>query len=191
MDPGDKRLTEIINDHSLRVNTIIENVLSISRREQTTTEQFDLVEWLLKFIDEFQSRNDLHSKKIEMNKAKDSIQIKFDPTQLHQVIWNLCENALRYSGGEKVVTFYAGFNDETERPYLDIIDYGQGISEEVRDQLFEPFFTTESRGSGLGLYLAKELCEANQASLSLLTTSAKGTTFRINFMHVDKQGELY
>lgn len=186
----DKRLTEIINDHSLRVNNIIENVLSVSRRERATAEIFEIIPWLKKIISEFESRYNLNSGDIDLEIKKKNISVRIDPSQLHQVIWNLCENAMRYSQGKPIITLSCNISDETQRPYIDIIDYGSGISEEIREHLFEPFFTTETKGSGLGLYLARELCEANQASLSLHSTSNKGTTFRLSFMHINKQYEL-
>lgn len=187
---GDKRLTEIINDHSLRVNNIIENVLSISRREQTTAERFELTPWLESFVNEFSSRYNLSNEDIRLNISNDDVLVKMDSSQLHQVVWNLCENAMRYSHTNPIITLSCGINDELDRPYLDVTDSGNGISGDIKEQLFEPFFTTEAKGSGLGLYLARELCEANQASLGLQSSSDKGTVFRINFMHMNKQDVL-
>jgi two-component system sensor histidine kinase PilS (NtrC family) len=186
----DKRLTEIINDHSLRVNNIIENVLSVSRREQTTPEKFEVVPWLKNFIIEFKARFNLSEQSILLNVNTSDILVKMDPSQLYQVIWNLCENAMRYSEGVPLIKLVCDISSETNRPYIDIIDYGSGISDAIKEQLFEPFFTTEVKGSGLGLYLARELCEANQASLSLHSTSLEGTTFRLSFMLLDKQTDL-
>lgn len=186
----DKRLTEIINDHSLRVNNIIENVLSVSRREQTSPEKFQIEPWMKSFIDEFKARYNLSKNSISLNINKNNIFVRMDPSQLYQVIWNLCENAIRYSQGEPMITVVCDISDVTERPYIDIIDYGNGMSDTIKAQLFEPFFTTEVKGSGLGLYLARELCESNQAALSLLTTSTEGTTFRLSFMHLSKQDDL-
>ena len=187
---SDKRLTEIINDHSLRVNNIIENVLSVSRREQTAAESFELVSWAKSFVDEFSVRFSLTDKDIELDGMSIDIMVRMDSSQLEQVVWNLCENAMRYSTGKPVLTLSCGINSESERPYLDVIDYGPGIPNDIKEQLFEPFFTTETKGSGLGLYLARELCEANQANLSLHSTTDKGTIFRISFMHMNKQDEL-
>jgi two-component system, NtrC family, sensor histidine kinase PilS len=186
----DKRLTEIINEHSLRVNNIIENVLSVSRREQATAEHFEIVSWLEKFKSEFESRYNLSDGDIEIDIKKKNIFVRIDPSQLQQVVWNLCENAMRYSKGKPMVLLSCDISEDSERPYIDIIDFGTGISDEIREHLFEPFFTTESEGSGLGLYLARELCEANQANLSLYSTSEKGTTFRLSFMHINKEYEL-
>lgn len=187
----DKRLTEIINDHSNRVNSIIENILSISRREKTTPEQIEIVSWLDDFIDEFQSRQELPGDSIKLICAENTIPVWMDASQLHQVLWNLCENALRYNNRRHypVITFTCDVNAESRRPYIDIIDRGSGIRDDVKGHIFEPFFTTEPRGSGLGLYLARELCEANRATLGLLSTSAQGTTFRLSFMpaYIDKQ----
>ncbi len=186
----DQRLTEIINDHSLRINNIIENILSISRREKTTAEKFALVPWLNKFIEEFETRCKLPRNSVRLKENKKDIFVRMDPTQLYQVLWNLCENAQRYSQGDPIMTLSCDIGDDSQRPYIDIIDYGTGISDEIKEQLFEPFFTTETKGSGLGLYLARELCEANQATLILNTTTNKGTTFRVSFMHINKEGEL-
>ncbi len=186
----DKRLTEIINDHSLRINNIIENVLSISRRGRATAEQFDIILWIEKFISEFSARYNLTNEDIEFKVNKKNISVRMDPSQLHQVIWNLCENAIRYSKDKPFITLFCDISDKTKRPYIDIVDYGPGISQKIMEHLFEPFFTTETKGSGLGLYLARELCEANQASLNLHSTSESGTTFRLSFMHINKQDEL-
>jgi len=186
----DKRLTEIINDHSLRVNNIIENVLSISRREQTTPEEIEILSWLKKFIDEFEQRFKLSSGDIELDIKKDNIFVRMDSSQLQQVVWNLCENAMRYSKGKPTILLACDINEETQRPYLDVIDFGCGVSDNVKRQLFEPFFTTEAKGSGLGLYLARELCEANQAALSLQSNTENGAVFRVSFMHMNKQDEL-
>jgi two-component system, NtrC family, sensor histidine kinase PilS len=190
LNAEDQRLTEIINDHSLRVNNIIENVLSISRREQSTPEEIVIIVWLKKFVSEFKQRFNLSDEDIELDIKREDIIVRMDPSQLYQVIWNLCENAIRYSQGKPIITLFCSVNEESQRPYLDVIDYGCGISDEVKGQLFEPFFTTEAKGSGLGLYLARELCEANQATLSLQSNTDNGAVFRLSFMHINKQDEL-
>ena len=113
-----------------------------------------------------------------------------DISHLYQVIWNLSENALRYSQGRPLIEFRWGIHEGTGKPYLDVVDNGPGMPEEVSSQLFEPFFTTDIGGSGLGLYISRELCEANQASLVLYKNTSKGCSFRIHFAHIEKQQNL-
>jgi two-component system sensor histidine kinase PilS (NtrC family) len=184
----DKRLTGIITEHSRRVNKIIENVLSISSRDPAIPVSIDLEEWLEKFIEEFATRYQLSDGSVNLVMQTDNPRALFDPAQLHQIVWNLCENAIRYSKRNPLLEFYCGVRTETGRTYVDIIDHGCGIPDEMVGQLFEPFFTTEIKGSGLGLYIARELCEANRALLNLHSNSPEGCTFRINFAHPDTQG---
>ncbi len=186
----DKRLVEIINEHSIRVNNIIENVMSISRREQSILEKVQIYSWLYLFINELKSKFKLSDDSIKLIIKNKDLQIKMDPIQIHQVIWNLCENALRYSAGKPLLSICCDISNDTKRPYIDIIDYGNGISEDIKDNLFEPFLTTEPGGSGLGLFLARELCEANQAALSLQSSSSEGSIFRVSFTHIDKQDQV-
>nr|MCH9670043.1 sensor histidine kinase [Gammaproteobacteria bacterium] len=115
------------------------------------------------------------------------LSVRFDPGQLHQVVRNLAENALHHSGEDEKIQLHGGIRTETQRPYLDVIDRGSGVSAEVAEQIFEPFYTTRGDGTGLGLYIAKELCEANRASLNLLA-SDQGCRFRITFADPRRQG---
>ena len=183
----DKRLTQIINEHCMRINNIIENVLNVSRREQSIPEKIELSSWLKVFKNELHTRYELPQDSIELNMPAKNIMARIDPSQLHQVLWNLSENALRYSKTFPYLSINCDIDNETDRPYIDIIDYGSGIPDDIKEHLFEPFFTTEAKGSGLGLYLARELCEANQATLSLQSSSKDGTIFRIVFMHISKK----
>jgi two-component system, NtrC family, sensor histidine kinase PilS len=93
------------------------------------------------------------------------------------VMWNLLRNAVRYARDEpaSVRIDVARFADQVE---LSIIDNGPGVQASNQGQLFEPFFTTESKGTGLGLYLARELCAANRAVLEYVDDMA-GAHFRI------------
>ena len=183
----DKRLVRIINDHSARMNTIIEDVLGISRRARAIPEKIELNAWLAAFRRELIARLELQEADIETDSAAAELFIRADASQLRQILWNLAENALRYAKQRPLLRLLAGTEPETGRPFVDIIDRGRGISGDIMDQLFEPFFTTEAQGSGLGLYVARELCEANQAALSLLSSSNAGATFRITFVHMDKK----
>ncbi|MFK7916409.1 MAG: ATP-binding protein, partial [Pseudomonadales bacterium] len=116
-------------------------------------------------------------------------EVRVDESQLQQVLTNLVGNGVRYSEGEtgrSYVALQGGIDERTDRPYLNIIDEGPGVPDDQSDNLFEPFFTTENKGTGLGLYISKELCEANQARLSYERTAEGGSCFRINFAHPDR-----
>jgi two-component system sensor histidine kinase PilS (NtrC family) len=79
-----------------------------------------------------------------------------------------------------------GRNAELSTPVLHVIDEGPGVSAEAEEHLFEPFYTTNPDGTGLGLYISKELCEANQAQLSYRRTSKGKSCFTIHFSHADR-----
>jgi two-component system sensor histidine kinase PilS (NtrC family) len=111
-----------------------------------------------------------------------------DPSQLQQVLDNLCENGLRHSEAQPRLRLEMGINDETARGYLDVYDSGPGVARDAAEHLFEPFFTTERSGTGLGLYIARELCELNQAVLAHLGMTEQGHGFRISFAHPQRQG---
>ncbi len=185
-DEENERLLQIIMDQSRRVNNIIENVQHISRREPATAEVFQIRPWLENFIREFISRHNLASGSVRFRIEPEDITVRMDTSQLYQVLWNLSENAIRYSTGNILLEFSVGIRRESQRAYLDVIDHGPGIPAEVIDHLFEPFFTTHSHGSGLGLYIARELCEANQVALDLHSNSSNGCCFRIHFPLMQK-----
>ncbi len=188
LNHADQRLTEIIKTNTERVNQIIENVLQLSRRRPTQPEQLDLQAWLQQFIHDYQENNDCHLELLNHNSC-DSIQTKIDTSHLSQVLTNLTDNGLRHSQqsiGEAKISYELGINPKTQLPYLNVIDEGEGIAEDSLAHIFEPFFTTEATGSGLGLYLSKELCEANHANLNFQRTHDNKSCFRIDFAHPDR-----
>lgn len=178
LSPIQTRLSQIVVNHTQRVNTIIENILQLSRRGPANTESFELYPWLQSFVEEYTNQHNLTETEILIHTPATSVIICFDPVQLYQVVGNLCDNGLRYSQGTPLLELTIG---ESERPYLDVRDHGKGMNEEVKKQIFEPFFTTETRGSGLGLYISREICAANQASLHLFANTNTGCCFRLHF----------
>ena len=110
--------------------------------------------------------------------------VNFDPHQLRQVVWNLYANACQHGvrpSESPCVELRAGLDYRGGRPFLEVRDAGPGVAEENVGKLFEPFFTTRTKGTGLGLYLARELCEANRAQLQYLPIPDGGSCFRIIF----------
>ncbi|MEX2475644.1 PAS domain-containing sensor histidine kinase [Marinobacter sp.] len=189
LEAGDRQMLDIIQRHSRRVNGIIENVLDLSRRRVASSEPINVGQWLREFRDEYlqtQTSDNQVAAEIELKLEPDLPSARFDKSQIEQVLVNLCDNGLRYSeynSGKRFVELHAGVTPDGERAYLDVRDIGPGIAEDQRTSVFEPFFTTDKRGTGLGLYLARELCEANQAHLSLVEDDNPGCCFRITFAH--------
>ena len=185
----DRRLTDIVVQQSRRVNTIIENVMTISRRRDVVSESFALRPWLSAFCAELCERFALDPRDLSEQWRVEPITVKIDKTQLHQVLWNLSENGLRYSRTAPRLTFIGGIIESNGRPFLDLQDSGPGLDEQVADLLFEPFVTSEVSGTGLGLYIARELCESNQAALTLVE-HRQGCRFRIVFAHPGRQQRI-
>lgn len=177
LDPSDIKMTDIIQRHSKRVNQIIENTLQLSRRSEPTIDTIIIVPWLEKVISDIEIQNHENSitKNIFIVSKGEELCARFDSNQMEQVIINLVENAL-YHGNKQTkdasVIIAVGTTQDQNQVFIDVMDLGNGISKEGLDHLFEPFFTTESQGTGLGLYLSREICEANQAQLDYLDPKA-------------------
>jgi two-component system sensor histidine kinase PilS (NtrC family) len=181
----DEKLTQIINTQVLRLNGIIENVLNLSRQQRGTPEVVELKTWLIGFRDEFCSSQQLPQTQIEISIEPEDTLISFDPNHLHQVMWNLCSNAIshyRQNIRSLQIRLQGGYTSGSQRPFLDVIDNGAGISPEAEQHIFEPFFTTNSTGTGLGLYITKEVVESNRAKIRHLALPTEGTCFRLQFL---------
>ncbi len=179
-----KRLTRIIGDNAQRVNTIIENVMRISRGQSSHPATVRLQDWLQKFAAELVNAEGCAPASLRVQVRPRDLVVRMDPSQLHQILWNLCKNACEHGvdeAGKAEITLNAGEEAPGRAPFLDVIDRGPGIDPGVIDEIFEPFYTTRTRGTGLGLYLARQLCELNQASLDYLPQPRGGGCFRIRF----------
>lgn len=205
LNTSDKRLLSIIDSHSKRVNQIIENILQLSRRRPSNPQQLDLSQWIPAFINDYTLTKG-PSKKLSIefvdkmpavsalfsvfdDDQQSRMHAKFDPSQLQQVLTNLCDNGIRYGipkAGRGDLRIEIGNDAQHQQSYIRVIDYGPGVTAENSKHLFEPFFTTENTGSGLGLYICKELCEANQALISYRQTDQGESCFHIQLAHPDK-----
>lgn len=186
----ESKLLDIINNHSQRMNTIIQNVLELSRHKPSDIERIELGSWLQGFSERLKNvyRNPVHCQVIT---PQVPVWIRFSPSQLEQVLTNLCDNGLRYSQkrtGEATITLDLGVDGTTQSAWLDVIDEGPGVKESETEQVFEPFYTTETGGTGLGLFICKELCEANNARLFFQRAADGRSAFRLGFAHPDRPG---
>jgi two-component system sensor histidine kinase PilS (NtrC family) len=182
LSEADKRMVEIINNHCSRVNEIVENILQLSRRERSRPESIDLSQWAQHFVEEYKTGNDLGEDQLRAVTQTRHVEALVDPQQLQQVLWNLVQNALRYGrlpGEPARVSVVPRMATEKGPPLIEVVDRGPGIPSKVAAQIFEPFFTTHEYGTGLGLYLARTMCEANQATLEYVPVAGGGSCFRI------------
>lgn len=180
----EKRLTDIITNNSERVSTIIDNVLQLSRRDSTRQERIELNAWLKEFLTEFRQTSQTSEQTLQFDPSAADIEVRVDPSHLHQLLWNLCENALKYGrkpGTDPLIEIRTGRIVTSERPYLEVQDRGPGISSPDAERIFEPFFTAGAGGTGLGLFIARELAQCNRAVLSYEPRDGGGSAFRIVF----------
>lgn len=164
------RLLTIIRDNTLRLDRMINDVLKLNRGERAHREVFALGEFLHTFVEQFCQIEKLPADVMTLELAADP-KIAFDQSHLNQIMWNLCRNAVRHCRREKgsirIAVDVIGGGDIVK---LDVVDDGPGVPPAVRNQLFEPFFTTVNSGTGLGLYIAREICAANDATLDYIET---------------------
>jgi two-component system sensor histidine kinase PilS (NtrC family) len=179
----ERRLTDIIRNNAERVSTIINNVLQLSRREATQPTRLTLGDWIEEFLAEFCETMQVPRSQIEFREDAVDLEVRFDPSHLHQVAWNLCDNAIKYGEvrGGISVEIKLGRLNPSNRPFLEVADRGPGIEPKAVDRIFEPFFTGRKGGTGLGLFIARELCQLNRAILLYEPRSGDGSIFRIVF----------
>ncbi len=171
-----ERLARIIRDNALRLDRMVKDVLELNRRDRMQSEEIALDSFLATFIDDFVRNENLSSDAIALQ-GQSGLSVQFDRVHLHQILWNLVRNGWRYGAKQpgSVVIRRVSVGSRVE---LQVIDDGPGIPAEVRPQLFEPFFTTDSRGTGLGLYISRELASANGAQLDYQPAGV-GSVFRL------------
>jgi len=179
----DRRLTEIIRTNADRVSGIIDNVLRLSKREEAHTERLSLQAWCEEFHEEFCETMQWPLERLQTISAATDIEVRADPSQLRQIVWNLCENALKHGmpqNPDGMVEIRYGRMTATARPFLEIADRGPGVAPEHAERIFEPFFSG-GRGTGLGLFLARELAQTNGATLLYEARQGGGSIFRLVF----------
>ena len=189
LPPGDRRLLDIIQGQCKRMDGIVDSVLGLARRERAQAEVVDLPQLIRRFLAEYTAAHPLGADTVsEHSEAPVAAQV--DPRQLQQVLAVLIHNARAYGhapGLPARIELRPRVVDG-QQVELDVIDHGPGIAPVVAAQLFEPFFTTSEHGTGLGLYIARQLCEANQGSLQYVAVASGGACFRIRLPRGGSRG---
>jgi two-component system sensor histidine kinase PilS (NtrC family) len=188
-DVTQSRLLQIIHDNTHRLDRIVQDVLRLNRRDRATPEKLDLEVTLRQFVERFCQAEKIPAGTFVLA-VGEGLAVCFDRLHLDQVLWNLCRNAWHYCRRQE-----GSICLSVMRPLpgnivqLDVSDDGPGVAEALRAQLFEPFCTTNSTGTGLGLYIARELCDANGSMLGYVETG-RGARFRIGFSSRECGGKL-
>jgi two-component system sensor histidine kinase PilS (NtrC family) len=150
----------------------------LRRTDTAHRESFKVVDYLRTFVEQFCQIEKMDSAVFHLELNADP-HVLFDRSHLNQVMWNLCRNAARHCRREKAsIRLAVSWDHKDSTVKLDVIDDGPGVPAELRAHLFEPFFTTATGGTGLGLYIAREVCEANNARLDYVETD-RGARFTV------------
>jgi two-component system, NtrC family, sensor histidine kinase PilS len=175
---GERRLLEIIRNNVFRLDRIVEEILYLNRRDRANPEPIEPGTYLNNFANEFYLTDKVPSGVLDIE-VRTSQPFMFDRQHLNQVLWNLVRNAWRHSrkepGSVRIVVWPAAAPGKI---VIDVHDDGPGVAPKNQAHLFEPFFTTDAQGTGLGLYIARELCEGNAARIEYVE-NPRGGQFRI------------
>lgn len=185
LDQSDRKLTHIITTQVQRLDKIVQNVLNLSRQQKGQPERIRLLDWLMNFRIEFTQHHNIHLQQVSIDINPPDLCILFDSSHLHQVMANLCSNVISHHDKPDdhiSILLRADHDSVRDQPYLDIIDNGPGIDMQNQEQIFDPFFTTSSKGTGLGLFITKEIIESNRGKIRHISTSSEGNCFRIYFL---------
>jgi two-component system, NtrC family, sensor histidine kinase PilS len=186
-DPASKRMLQIIGDNVQRLDQIIKDVLELNRRDRTNQESIHLENFMQDFYTQFCAVEKISESNFTLSiKTVESV-VAFDRRHLNQILWNLCKNGWRHCRKQEnslKLALYINENAKTLR--IEISDDGEGVPESIQAHLFEPFFTTENTGTGLGLYIARELADANGAKLEYKAKDANNESGSQFIMHLKR-----
>jgi two-component system sensor histidine kinase PilS (NtrC family) len=190
-EPGLKQLSSLVRKNTQRLQQIVEEILDISRARHGAGSASEMLaldaavaaacnDWAM------QTRS---GARLQLSLAAGGVSVRFEADHLRRVLVNLLDNALRYAGERpdsiRVFTRVAG-----TQASLHVWSDGAPLEPSVQRHLFEPFFSSESRSSGLGLYICRELCERHGAAMGYERVAAgaasnarEGNEFVVLFAH--------
>ena len=172
------RLLGMIRNNSKRIDRIVGEVLQLNRRDRQQPETIALSEFLRSLVEEIVQAENIPPGSVQIA-VPDDLMVIFDRGHFNQIVWNLVRNAWQHCQKKQAsVRLAARAGYMGDAVIFELVDDGPGIPAELRSQIFEPFFTTRPGGTGLGLYIARELADANAATLELLPKSP-GAQFRM------------
>jgi len=178
--PEGRRLLSMIRSNSKRIDRIVGEVLQLNRRDRQQPEVIQLGDFVRTLTDEIIQAESIPPGGVVID-ITDDLLVMFDRGHLNQIAWNLVRNAWQHcQKRDASIRIAARPGYMGDAVICELGDDGPGVPAEFRAQIFEPFFTTRPGGTGLGLYIARELADANGAALELLPRSP-GAIFRMTF----------
>lgn len=187
LDATDRRMLDIAERHCGRINKIIEDILQLSRREKVQPEVINLQTYLDDFKLRLTEHGQITASQIDLEVSA-NMAISFDPSHLEQILNNLCLNAVFHNPDKDNLQIKIACSASSPNNDANIVvsDNGKGVDKIIIDEVFEPFYTTSHNGTGLGLFIVRELCEINNARTSYLS-QAQGASFRIQTALINRQ----
>jgi two-component system, NtrC family, sensor histidine kinase PilS len=180
----DRHLLDIVQRNSARIEETVRSVLQLSRGNQIEPRPIELAAWTLAFAEDFREQHGLDESRLQVLIEERPLDVETDSRHLHQILANLCENALVHGGWPEEaarIQLHLGRRSEPDGIYLEVQDAGPGIDPTIARDIFNPFFTTQSQGTGLGLYIARELAESNGIRLTHVAAKPHGSRFVLTF----------
>jgi two-component system sensor histidine kinase PilS (NtrC family) len=172
-EPAQQRLLQIVNDNVLRLDRIVQDILVLGRQNAAEDRSdIRLAAFFADFIPEIEAQENLAAGVI-VHDIPEDMSLNFNREQFRQVLWNLLGNALRYAS-RRPGSVRLSARQVEDGVELHLVDDGKGIPKDMQAHVFEPFFTTSTKGVGLGLHIARELCESNGAVLFLSQETETG-----------------
>lgn len=199
-DPRQKQLTQMVSQNAKRLEKIVSDILNVARVQQQDNVEpsraLDLNGAVLKICRDWQGQALAnHSHPIGIQLSPRPIEVRFDPEHLRRILVNLLDNARRYASGQPDAIQVCVTPSNAGQAALSVWSDGQPMDQSVERHLFEPFFSSESRSSGLGLYICRELCEGHGACISYVRTtrdlrgkSLDGNDFIVTFEPTHRHG---
>ena len=173
-----KVIAGVIAEEAKRLENILNNVLDFTRLSKPNPEPSDLNDMVQKAL--FLVQDELEKNKIRLEKklAYDLPEVYVDQQQMRQVLLNLLYNSIDSMKGGGTLRVETGRRDD-EHVFVKIQDTGPGMDKEVLQNMFNPFFTTKSDGTGLGMPIAKQIVHSHGGRLIVDSKLGEGTTFTI------------
>lgn len=175
-NPRHKQLTQMVQQNAARLEKIVEDVLEVSRVQRRDRSKASNVlalnEAAARVCGDWQGQNMLEQL-LRFDLAERDLKVRFESEHLRRILVNLLDNALRYSGFQPGAIEVSTGISRSGQPVMRVWNGGPPLDQSVQRHLFEPFFSSESRSSGLGLYICRELCEEQGASIAYGRASRK------------------